>query len=183
MTDGSDMTDHMGEMQRYARALTHDGPDAEDIVHDAMIRAMEGEATFERGRSRKRWLLSIVHNVFFTQKRREGAEARRDSRFAETQNASVRADQEHHARLTHIAQRFATLPEAQRRVLQIVAIEGRSYQEAARMLKVPIGTIMSRLSRARATLRADADITRTTGSQDDTKIRNVTLRVVGGRDD
>src|SRR5690606_35608246 len=101
------------------------------------------------------------------------AERRRDDRFAETLVAHSDAAQEHHARLTDIARCFAALPEHQRAVLHLTAVEGLSYQECADLLDVPVGTVMSRLARARTALR----------ELDGQPVPTTALRIVGGRGD
>ncbi|WP_253717880.1 sigma-70 family RNA polymerase sigma factor [Sphingomonas sp. AP4-R1] len=140
-------------MRRYARALTRDPHDSDDVVQQALLNAIERKETFEPSRSRRRWLLAIVHNVFVSQKRRQAAEARRDQRFSETLVEELDPEQEYIVRLHEIARAFATLPDHQRAAMHLVAVEGLDYQEAAAVLNVPVGTIMSRLSRARAALR------------------------------
>lgn len=173
MDDDPDIRDDLLAMRRYARSLTRDDQDADDVVQDALVRAIEGRATFQPDRSRRRWLLAIVHNVFFSTKRRESAEARRNSRFAETLTDQLEPAQEEHARLAQIARGFAALPEHQRAVLHLTAVEGLSYQQAAELLGVPVGTIMSRLSRARAALR----------EREQGQPGPEGLRLVGGRDE
>ncbi|MFC3442493.1 sigma-70 family RNA polymerase sigma factor [Sphingobium rhizovicinum] len=170
MDDRRDMEADLLAMRRYARALARDDADADDVVQDALLRAIERKATYQPERSRTRWLLAIVHNVFVSGKRRQAAESRRNDRFAETLLSSIDPQQEEYMRLAEVAQGFSALPEPQRGVLHLTAIEGMSYQQAADVLGVPIGTIMSRLSRARAALREGAGA----GSR---------LRIVGGRDD
>ncbi len=174
---GADMADDLQAMRRYARSLARDHQDADDVVQDALVRAMERHQTFEVTRSRRRWLLAIVHNVFISARRRQAAEARRNDRFAETMMAHVEPEQDERVRLGQIAQAFAALPDHYRAVLHLVAIEGLSYQEAADVLGVPIGTIMSRLSRARASLRSHE------APADGILAGGATLRLVGGRDE
>ncbi|WP_416463304.1 sigma-70 family RNA polymerase sigma factor [Sphingomonas sp. VDB2] len=172
MDDARDMEADLLAMRRYARALARDESDADDVVQDALLRAIERRATYQPERSRTRWLLAIVHNVFVSAKRRQAAETRRNDRFAQTLLSSIDPQQEEHVRLAEIAQGFAALPEPQRAVLHLTAIEGLSYQQAADILGVPIGTVMSRLSRARAALRDGQS-----GSG------RPHLRLVGGHDD
>lgn len=172
MDDRRDMEADLVAMRRYARALARDDQDADDVVQDALLRAIERKATYQPDRSRKRWLLAIVHNVFVSSKRRQAAETRRNDRFAETLLSSVDPQQEEHLRLAEVARGFAALPDAQRAVLHLTAIEGLGYQEAADVLGIPIGTVMSRLSRARAALR-EWHVNKN-GSH---------LRLVGGRDE
>jgi len=167
------MADDLAAMRRYARALARDSHDADDVVQDALVRAIEGQRSFRPECSRRRWLLAIVHNVFVSRKRREAAEARRNDRFAEQLVAHVDPAQEQHARLARIAQAFAALTEPHRAVIHLVVIEGLSYQDVADILAVPIGTVMSRLARARAALK----------QQETDAGGPARLRLIGGEDD
>jgi RNA polymerase sigma-70 factor (ECF subfamily) len=173
MDDSPDIRDDLAAMRCYARSLTRDNQDADDVVQDALLRAIERQATYQPDRNRRRWLLAIVHNVFFSAKRREASEARRNNRFAETLIDQLEPGQEEHARLSEIARQFAALPEHHRAVLHLTAIEGLSYQQAAETLGVPVGTVMSRLSRARAALREREQGQQGAGG----------LRLIGGSDD
>ncbi len=164
----------LAAMRRYALSLARDQPDADDVVQEALIRAIERRQTFDPGRSRRRWLLSIVHNVFVSAKRREAVEARHSDGLAEAMLSQIEAEQFRHARLAQIASAFAALSDQHRAVLHLIAVEECSYQEAADILGVPIGTVMSRLSRARANLKA---------LEQESPERSKNLRIVGGRDD
>jgi len=148
---------HLESLRRYARALTRDHAAADDLVQEALLRAIERAGTYRSGGSLRAWLAGILHNCFISGRRRQAAEARRDETFAGLhETAGQEGDQEHAAQLALVADRFYGLPEPQRSVIHLVAVEGLSYQEAASALGVPIGTVMSRLSRARAALRAPA---------------------------
>ena len=145
-------------LRRYARALTRDETAADDLVQEALVRALERAETFERGRSLKTWLLAIVHNQFITGVRRRDAEQRRDAAFAlEQRDRQGHLDQEVVLYLRQIGALFDALPEHHRSILHLIVVEGLSYQEAADALGIAIGTVMSRLSRARAALRRAAD--------------------------
>lgn len=161
-------------MRRYARSLARDAQDADDVVQDALVRAIEKHRTFEPGRNRRRWLLAIVHNVFVSARRKAAAEERRDDHYAKAMIAHIEPEQDQRVRLAGVARAFADLPDHHRAILHLVVIEGMSYQDAADILDVPIGTVMSRLARARAALRRAEEEPR----QDAT-----TLRVVGGQDE
>ena len=160
-------------MRRYARSLTRDESAADDVVQDAILKALEKRDSFRPDGSRRGWLLAIVHNIFVSRLRREQSEANRTARFAEAMIDRIEPDQEHAALLHEVAQAFAALPEHHRAVLHLIAVEGQSYQEAAAILGVPVGTVMSRLSRARAALR------RAQGMEAG---ESPGLRIIGGRD-
>ena len=127
-------------MRRYARALSRDHVVADDVVQDAVMRAIERRDQFQPDRSRRRWLLAIVHNVFISAKRREAAETRRNLAFAQIQVDHADPDQEVRADLMQVARAFADLPDHQRAVMHLTVVEGLSYQESADLLGIAVGT-------------------------------------------
>ena len=148
-----DIVGQLGSLRRYARSLTRDSADAEDLVHDALVRAYERRGTFRSGGNLRAWLLSIVHNAFIDKMRSRRSEAARVEQAFYLTDASTPAPQEHSVRLAQVREAFFRLPEEQRSALHLVAIEGLSYQQAADASGVPLGTLMSRIGRARAALR------------------------------
>jgi RNA polymerase sigma-70 factor, ECF subfamily len=148
------VTGQLPALKRYARALTRDETEAEDLVHDTVLRAYEGRGSFRPDGDLKRWLFSVLHNAFVSSRRSRRADQRRIDVAAEISETETRASQEAALRLAQIRTAFAALPSEQREVLHLVAIEGMAYGEAAEVLGVPLGTLMSRLGRARAALRA-----------------------------
>jgi RNA polymerase sigma-70 factor (ECF subfamily) len=167
-------------LRRYARTLTRSDIDAEDLVHDALVRAYEKRGSFRSGADLRVWLLSIMHNIFVDGTRARGAEARRLKRVGELVDQELLPAQDHHVRLCQIRQAFIELPDEQRAALYLIAIEGLGYSEAAATLGIPVGTLMSRIARARRALRAvdDPDAAASAGAA---KQRH--LRVVGGWDE
>jgi RNA polymerase sigma-70 factor, ECF subfamily len=147
-----DATEHLPALRRYARALTLDASSADDLVQQALLRAYERADTFRAGSPLRAWLFAILHNEYVNGHRRTQAERRALDAMAEIDLAEAPAP-EQAALLAETIRRFAALPEAQRAVLHLVAIEGLTYQQAADALNIRIGTVMSRLSRARAALR------------------------------
>jgi RNA polymerase sigma-70 factor (ECF subfamily) len=117
-------------LRRYARTLTSD-IDAEDLVHDALVRAYEKRRRFRAGADLRVWLLSIMHNIFIDGTRARGAEAQRLKRAGELVEQELPPAQDHHVRLCQIRQAFIELPDEQRAALYLIAIEGLSYSEAA----------------------------------------------------
>lgn len=161
----------LGPMRRYALALTRDASAADDLVQESLLRAFEKRASFRPDGPLRSWLLSILHNCFIDARRRDDARGRRDAAFvAEDRLAPV---QDHAVRLSQVADAFQQLPEEQRAALHLVAIEGLAYAEAAAVLDIPIGTLMSRIGRARTQLRAI----------EEGQGRPRGLRLVGGNDD
>ena len=139
-------------LRRYARALTGDRSAADDLVQDTLERAWTKFHLWRRGSDLRAWLFTIMHNVHVNQLR-----ARR-SAFAsaledEDIDPPVRATQTDMLEVRDIDSSLQRLPVEQREVLLLVALERMSYQETASALGIPIGTVMSRLSRARERLR------------------------------
>nr|WP_172833689.1 sigma-70 family RNA polymerase sigma factor [Mesorhizobium sp. ORS 3428] len=148
-----DIVGQLGSLRRYARSLTRDSADAEDLVHDALVRAYERRATFRAGGNLRAWLLAIVHNIFIDRMRSRRSEVARIEHAFRLVDQSMPASQDHSVRLSQVREAFLALPEEQRSALHLVAIEGLSYAEAAEVSGVPLGTLMSRIGRARAALR------------------------------
>jgi RNA polymerase sigma-70 factor, ECF subfamily len=168
-------------LRRYARSLTRGDSHAEDLVHDALARAYGRQDTYRPGGDLRTWLFSIVHNLFVDDWRRKNIEARQSRDVAESLRGAGATDPESSLRLKEVLGLFMALPDQQRAALHLVAVEGMSYQDAAAALGVPVGTLMSRLSRARATIRSleeghDAPAVGGDG-------KPPTLRIVGGGND
>ncbi len=148
-----DVIGQLAALRRYARSLVRNSDEAEDLVQDALIRAFEKRQSFRRAGNLRTWLLSILHNAHIDRVRQNRSLTRRHDEAAAQADQSLPAGQEHAVRLKQVREAFFELPEEQREALHLVAIEDLSYQEAATALGIPIGTLMSRISRARAQLR------------------------------
>jgi RNA polymerase sigma-70 factor (ECF subfamily) len=152
-----DVIGQLGALRRYARSLARNPEDAEDLVQDALMRAYERRPTFRQGGNLRAWLMSVLHNAHVDGLRRRRSQARRIGEAALLSEGVHQADAEDAVRLGQLREAFFLLPEEQRAALHLVAIDEMSYQDAARVLDIPVGTLMSRLSRARARLRAFED--------------------------
>jgi RNA polymerase sigma factor (sigma-70 family) len=177
-----DVIGQLGALRRYGLSLTRNAADAEDLVQEAVMRAYEKRASFREDRNLRAWLLAILHNCFVDGARKRRSEAVRLLRAGGLATDHASPPQEHVVRLAQLRQTFMTLPDEQRAALHLVAIEGLSYQEAAGILSIPVGTLMSRLGRARASLRAIEDGEATAKPQDEAA-RGSHLKIVGGSDD
>ena len=176
MKDSSSRFDVLGQLvslRRYARSLTREDGAAEDLVHEALVRAYERRGSFRRDGNLRAWLLSILHRAFIDGLRSRKAEAARLEQAALVAEHETSPPQEHSVRLAQVRAAFRRLPEDQRAALHLVAVEGLSYQEAADALQVPMGTLMSRIGRARATLRE---------MEDNGGAKGPHLRIVGGQE-
>jgi len=135
-------------LRRYARALLRDPCDADDLVQDCLERTIGRWHQRRDDGNTRAWVFAILHNLAMTRLQRAAKQPRMVSIDA-AQSASIRAMQEERVHCQDIMGLLACLPEEQRSVLLLVAVEDLSYAEAATALDIPVGTVMSRLSRAR----------------------------------
>lgn len=148
-----DVEPHLGVLRRYALVLTRDADQAEDLVQEALLRAIAGAATWRAGQDLRPWLLSIVHNAHVSRRRRAQVEAAGTRELAANALPAAPATQHQRVELGQTMAAVLTLPEDQREAIVLVAIDGLSYKEAAEIQGLPLGTLMSRLARAREALR------------------------------
>ncbi|MBY0257565.1 sigma-70 family RNA polymerase sigma factor [Methylobacterium sp.] len=148
------IVDLLVPLRRYARALTRDTLRADDLVHDALVRALESGQASRPNTNLRTWMMTVLHNVFIDEQRRKRVEARHADALVQMSEEVTPPSQEAQVRLAQIRRAFLTLPEEQRAALHLVTLEGMAYADAAAVLGIPIGTLMSRLGRGRAALRA-----------------------------
>ena len=148
-----DLPRHIRSLYRYAIALTRCGDRAHDLVQDCCTTALDKEHQFERGTNLRAWLFTIMHNRHISQ-------IRKQSRIGEhvPLNESMArlihpSDQMTRLEVRDMVAALDQLDQEFREVLLLVTVEGLSYQEVADTLGIPVGTVTSRLSRARKTLR------------------------------
>ena len=141
---------HLDGAYNLARYLTRDAVLSEDVVQDALVRAFRAFDQF-RGGSPREWLFAILHNGFVSTRRQMAR--RPQAELPADDERPAQPAQEHALMLDEVAAALETLPDEQRAVLLLVGVEDLTYEEAARVLDVPVGTIMSRLSRGRERLR------------------------------
>lgn len=169
--DPDPITQELPALRRFALALSRDHAEADDLVQEALLRGHERRASFRAGGNLRSWLFAILRNAFIDRKRQRLAETRREAAVTAHAPTAIPAAQEAAVRLGQLRAAFLDLPEDQREALSLIAIEGLTYAEAADVAQVPLGTLMSRVARARASLRAFEDGTGQTRG----------LRIVGGR--
>ncbi|KAA2234916.1 RNA polymerase sigma factor [Salinarimonas soli] len=154
---------HIPALRRYAWALLRDDAAADDLVQDCLERAIARWHLRRRDGSLKAWLFTIQRNLFLNglrQRTRRGAHLGLDA----LENApSDEPPPDGGMGARDVLAGLALLPEEQRSVLLLVGVEDMSYGEAAEVLGIPVGTVMSRLSRARERMRAYLDTGRPAG--------------------
>jgi RNA polymerase sigma-70 factor (ECF subfamily) len=157
---------HLDLLYRTALRLTHNRAEAEDLVQETWLRALRHFDQFDPGSNCRAWLLTILRNAFLNRVRREGREilesdmAADGSGAARLEEASVAhssPEEDFFQTVLHgdVDRALRTLPLPFRFVVTLADLEGLTYKEVAQVLDCPIGTVMSRLSRARQLLRKE----------------------------
>jgi RNA polymerase sigma-70 factor, ECF subfamily len=140
-------------LRRYARALTRSADRADDLVQETLMRAICKSHLWQPGSDIRAWLFTIMHNHYVNMVRR----AMRDEATIDIEQMSsslvANTDPTASRQLRELEDALARLPTEQREVILLVGLEGMSYEAAAEVLSVPVGTVRSRLSRGRDALR------------------------------
>ena len=140
---------HIPALRRYAYALCRSAQEADDLVQDCLLRALGSWHLRRPDGNLRAWLFAILHSGFISAKRQEGRRPRPNP----AEESPMEGGQEHAMFLEDVVNAMDALPDEHRAVLLLVGVEDLSYAEAARVLGVPVGTVMSRLSRGRERLR------------------------------
>jgi RNA polymerase sigma-70 factor (ECF subfamily) len=152
-----DLVAAIPRLRRYARVLTGEGSRADDLVQDTLARGWEKRRMWRSGSDLRAWLFTIMHNVHVNQLALARRDAANVSIDGDPGNPAweipVRANQIDRVELLELVQQMGRLSAEQREVLLLAAVEELRYEEIAAILQIPIGTVMSRLSRARDSLR------------------------------
>ena len=146
---------HVPGLRRYAAALAGNTADADDLVQDCIERALARHDSLREPGSLGRWLRTILHNLYVTKLRRRGAASVPIEDFAEDVALSVPPEDQGQVR--DLVRALGALSVEHRQILLLISLEGLSYREVAEALDIPIGTVMSRLARARERLRSLLD--------------------------
>jgi RNA polymerase sigma-70 factor (ECF subfamily) len=140
-------------LRRYARTLTRDATAADDLVQDCLARALGKLHLWQEATDLRAWLFTILHNQYVNYVRRAVREGVAVG-LRETEPMLTRAPhQDKRLELRDFERAIAKLPEEQRSVILLIGLEGMRYEEVAEILDVPVGTVRSRLSRGRDSLR------------------------------
>jgi len=150
VNDADSIVELIPRLRRYARALAGERLAADDLVQDTLERAWSKFHLYRRGTDLRAWLFTVMHNVYVNQIRAARPTAPLDEDLPELAQPARESDG---LVLRDLASAIGRLPPEQREVLLLVALEDMSYDEAAGTLGIPIGTVMSRLARARDKLR------------------------------
>jgi len=136
------------DLRAFARFLARDTAVADDLVQEALLRALRNLAQFQPGTNLKAWTFTILRNVFYEQLRRHKVEARQAT-LAPPAQQSVPGGQEAYTAMRDLSRAIWSLSPLLREALTLVGAQGLSYEEAAAICDVPVGTMKARVSRAR----------------------------------
>ena len=143
-------------MWRFALRLTCDTHDAQDLVQRACVRALEKQHQFQQGASAMGWIFAIIHTIWLNEIRARTLQNRYNAPLPDDIDDTLAdpgaCDPQTNLMHRQLLAAVDALPDAQRAVMLLVAAEGFSYAQAAHILDIPMGTVMSRLSRARLTI-------------------------------
>jgi RNA polymerase sigma-70 factor (ECF subfamily) len=145
---------HIPHLRRYARALTGDVTRADDLVQDTLERAWIKFHLWQPALDLRPWLFTIMHNIYVNQVR---ATVRRERIPASDGEADLRGTRPNQTDMLEVSEVIACLdrlPPEQREVLLLVSLENLNYTQVGKILRIPVGTVTSRLARARTRLRA-----------------------------
>jgi RNA polymerase sigma-70 factor (ECF subfamily) len=149
--------DEIPRLRRYARALLRDREAADDLVQDSLERALSRMENWTTGDSPRRWLFTIMHHLFVDQLRRAKRHVQATSMMPETIDAKAEPVQHEKVASAEVLGALQQITPERRAALLLVAVEGFSYADAANLLGIPAGTLMSRIARGREELRSILD--------------------------
>jgi RNA polymerase sigma-70 factor (ECF subfamily) len=148
----SDLLAAIPSLRAFAVSLAQNSDRADDLVQETLVKAWDKQASFQPGTNLKAWLFTILRNEFYSQMRKRGREVQ-DSEGAMTARLAVHPSQEGKLDLDDFRKALQQLPEDQREAIILIGASGFSYEEAAEICDCAVGTIKSRVSRARARLQ------------------------------
>ncbi len=143
------MASLLPELRAYARFLVRDRTRSDDLVQDAVVRALGAIDQFQAGTSLKAWMFTILRNAFFEQQRRAKRESAAIALHAQSGGEVL---QQHHGEIADMSRMLWTLPPLLREALVLVGAQELTHEEAAVVCGVPVGTMRARVSRARGKL-------------------------------
>jgi RNA polymerase sigma-70 factor (ECF subfamily) len=147
------LCEHLDAVRRYARVVGRDAAHVDDLVQECLMRALSRPQLWREVRNARAYLLTVLHNVHVDDVARRWRDIDTISVEQTRSEGASSPGQFGPLLLRDLVRALLLLPEERRRVVLLTALEGMSYQEVADLLGVPIGTVMSRLSRARDSLR------------------------------
>lgn len=151
--DAMAIEEHIPALRRYARALVRDSDRADDLVQDCLERGISRFGQFQPGTNLRTWLFTILHNLHCDNMRRQNRRGVHLPIDDWMETAQTGAEQPRAMNLRDFRRTFRGLQESDQQILMLIGVEGFTYEEAAEVLDVAVGTVKSRLFRARDRLK------------------------------
>ena len=148
----TDLLGAIPSLRAFAVSLTQNADKADDLVQETLVKAWDKHESFQPGTNLKAWLFTILRNEFYSQMRKRGREVQ-DSDGLFTERMAVHPAQFGHMDLADFKKALDTLPDDQREAIVLIGASGFSYEEAAEICDCAVGTMKSRVSRARTRLQ------------------------------
>jgi RNA polymerase sigma-70 factor, ECF subfamily len=152
-TFADEIVQNLSRLESFARRLAGNRSFADDLVQETVLRALVHADQFRPGTNLLAWLTTILRNAYFNEKRRQRRIGPLDPTVVTSSSPTINDEQEWHLRMRDVTCRFANLPAAQREALVLVGANGYSYDHAAKVAGCAVGTMKSRVSRARSELQ------------------------------
>ncbi|WCR10917.1 RNA polymerase sigma factor [Paracoccus stylophorae] len=174
-TDPRDqLVDHLPALRAFALSLTREGAAADDLVQDTIVKAWTNMDKFQAGTNLRAWLFTILRNTFYSARRKTKREVS-DTDGIHAARQATRPEHDGKLALRDFRVAFQQLPDEQREALILVGASGFSYEEAAEMTRVAVGTVKSRANRGRRKL---AELLQLKGADDLDMTDQATLAVM-----
>jgi RNA polymerase sigma-70 factor (ECF subfamily) len=152
-----ELLSNLPNLRAFAMSLSRRSDKADDLVQDTILKAWASQGSFEPGTNLKAWLFTILRNQFYSQMRKSGREIQDTDGF-HTDRLAVHPAQYGSLDMRDFRRQLDRLPDDQREALILVGASGFSYEEAAEIVGTAIGTVKSRVSRARSTLQSALEV-------------------------
>ncbi|MBW4983569.1 RNA polymerase sigma factor [Mameliella sp. CS4] len=146
-----ELTDHIGSLRAFALSLTRNSATADDLVQETLVKAWTNIDSFQQGTNMRAWLFTILRNTFYSLRRKRKREVE-DADGTMSEGLATKPDHDGRLNLRDFKVAFDQLPDTQREALVLIGAQGLAYEEAAEVCGVAVGTIKSRVGRARARL-------------------------------
>jgi len=154
---GKRLGSHLPSMRRYAQTMTRNADRADDLVQTCAVRALANQHLWREGSDLRAWLFTILHNEFIDESRRHTREENRRPIAGSVPPMLPCTDPEMALRLLECGTALSKLPSCESEVVLLAAVQGVAYRDLAAMLDIPVGSVASRLARARDHLRQLTD--------------------------
>ena len=164
---------HIPKLRHYARGLTGNKEQADDLVQDSLTRALSKIGLWKEGTNLQGWLFTIMHNIFVNNCQKQSNTVTTLPFEEQTHLVDLGKEPEYSMIADDMLQLLMTLKPAHREILLLVSVEGQSYEEVSTILNIPIGTVMSRLHRAREMMRQNMTRLNTNSKEKTTPLRRI----------